>query len=85
MTTPARYIVTVITCAGWMFCVLSTFMWAWEGDLLRVSAWLLVGLFYCWLLGRRPWRVVSARRPDYARIADLERELGIGTSQGETR
>lgn len=80
-TTLLRKALTAVKCASLAFCLFMSFMWGWSGEPLIACAWSGVGGFYLSLI-YRPARPAPVKpRPDYARIAQLERELGIGPKE----
>lgn len=77
MTPARRYTVAALKWIGFSWCLLNIYLWSSAGEWLWLAIWLPLSGVYCWLIGRSTQPRPVRQRPDYARIAQLERELGL--------
>lgn len=84
MSPVRRRAATALKWLGYAWCLLNLYLWTWAGEWGWTATWTVLGFAYCWLIARSPQPRPVRARPDYARIARLERELGIDDSRRET-
>lgn len=77
---------------GWTFCILVASLWGWSGQPGFAALWTVLAFAYLWIIAGCPrpralavmfLRAIAGRdAPSPDRIAELERELGVGDGGG---